>query len=662
MIRRWVAVTLLAATIVLAGGPATAIPDQNDDGSLIEVCSAEVPTPEMPGRGLAGWSTVGGVEPKTLPPADADPFAENSRYSVYDVYGFAGSTFTTYRDGCTPDDVIAYAFTGLANLSLEMPKFAISLTLAALDAALHPTYLDVFDPLLIEGTTALKEALLDNFVPLMLAIGALWIIASYRRGTVTSAAHAVGWALLVLIGASALFTWPVQAGSAADKIIPATVGTMSANINGGSPGSGLADTALYDVWKRGTFGTVSSPVVDEQAPLIYDGQALTWAEARRVQDNPDKAEALYEEKADQWKEAAETLEDEDPDAYARLIGDNAQNRIGVTAISWVTLLAALPFLVACIILIIGCYLIVRIMVMLSPALATIGVLSPMSGIVIASVTLVGTALLNLVMFSAGMLATLLGIDVLFDPRSGMPPWLAVLLVGVWSLMAWGFLSPVRNLRQLANPRRMVGDGMAAANPARYARKGAETAWGAAKTAAVAGAAGATAGAAAVGTAALLDDDDDDDRSPRTYRHAETYSQPAPVEPVALPAAPVTVAAAPLPAAATVEQPALAAAHDHHPNGSPPPADPDRPAGGGTPAQTAAPDVAATPFPPPPAPDVPTTDDGQRIYYPGEELPSDLPPDPILPDQVDDERVWVVPTYRPEEADDDADTGAEVEHR
>ena len=80
----------------------------------------ESPTPDMPGEGLAAFFEKA---PDPLPKQE-DPFAEDSRTTIYEQYGYSGLRWHTYDLGCGPDaarNPDAVIGTALSNWIINIP-------------------------------------------------------------------------------------------------------------------------------------------------------------------------------------------------------------------------------------------------------------------------------------------------------------------------------------------------------------------------------------------------------------------------------------------------------------------------------------------------------------------------------------------------------------
>lgn len=513
---------------VLAPSPANAVLGIGPD------CK-EAPIPEAPGGGISGF--LGGA-PANLPSDASGTFVDGA--PSYSHYGLAGLTFNTYDLGCGPDavrDPGAIIGTTIANWGLEGTKFGVSLTNAVMGAAYNPDYLQVFDPLLTSATGTLQDSIFDVWVPVVIVVVGVTLVWSSRKSQWSKTAATVGWALLVMLLAAAVFRWPVAAGTVADDSMTTVLGSVNAGINGTDPGDdpvegasqALTSTVLWEQWKMGTFGRSNSATADKYAEDVYRATTLTWQEAQDVRNGDD---GIIEQKADDFKEIASQIEEDDPDAYEYLTGHKGQGRIAAAMVSAFAMLCVAPFLLMGSLLLIGAYLIIRMAVVFFPVIATIGIAYQFRGAVKGVGSVVAAAVINSVMFGVGIAVTMLAVRILLRPSSGLPLWLSLVLMAVLTFIMWVAMKPLRKLTVMANPSRMFGDAAGSFGKVGDSVKGAAGDIAKGVVAAYGGA------AAAIATSELVDDDDKEGEGKPTAaqsNRSENYSATATVVPSASPA-------------------------------------------------------------------------------------------------------------------------------
>ena len=460
--RRRALAALFALVAALLGGlvvaPAAAalpsIPGLSDCKSA--------PTPEVPGRGVVGFFES---PPKTPPPA-GDPFAPNSTTTIYQQYGYAGLRFNTYDLGCGPDVLVAPAATtgtSVANWLITMPKAAVAATGAVLGAAFAPTFLQVFDPLVNQVVQTLRRTVFDQWAALVVAALGLLLVWRARQASLASSAAAVGWALLVMVLATMVFRWPLVAGHAADQTVTSTLGAVTGGLNGTQPGAGgspsdrsiagMQEALLYQAWLGGTFGDANSDVAKRYGPVIFDSQAMTWAQAQVLKADPARGQQIIAAKQKTFQDTAAKIKAQDPDAYDYLTGNRSDSRVGYALLAGLAAMCAVPFLLIAGLLVLGALIIVRFGVMLFPAFATLGLFPTMRGLVTGIGNTLAAALINAIVFGIGAAVAVRGIGILLAPSTGLPPWLDVVLLLLFTIVMWAALRPFRRLTQMVDRNR-----------------------------------------------------------------------------------------------------------------------------------------------------------------------------------------------------------------
>lgn len=505
----WLAIA--AAMIVVPSwfSTAAAIPGIDD-------CK-DAPTPDVPGQGVAGFFSN---SPDKIPAA-ADPFAASPKTTIYEQYGYAGLRWSTYDLGCgpdamrNPDAVIGTAF---ANWVIQPALALTALTGSVTEVAFNPTFLNVFDPVITRVSSALHENLFATWIPAVLALLGILLIWRANRASLATSAAAVGWALIVVILATALFRWPIPAGHAADLTVTRTLGAAVEKLDGHdeqvNPGTAVAsnvvDSIFYEAWLAGTLGSGDSRTAEKYGDDLFRAQALTWAEARLLERDPDAGRELLESKQEAWKDIADKIEEEDPNAYEYLTGQRSDTRVGYAFLALLAAFLSLPFLLVSALLLLGCFIIVRLAVMLFPAFATLGAFPQGRGLITGLGRTVAAAIVNSIVFGIGAGITVSVLGILMAP-SGAPAWLGLVLMPLFSFVMWMALKPFRRLTSMVSPDddhfRRASDSFNNAGAGIGSR---------AKDALVTAAAASVGAGAAVFAAKKATDDDSDD-GPETER-------------------------------------------------------------------------------------------------------------------------------------------------
>ncbi len=609
-LRRLVSLALLLGTFVLLVGtaPASAVGVAAFPG----LDCTESPTPDMPGDGITAFFEKA---PDPLPQQE-DPFASGAKTTIYEQYGYAGLRWHTYDLGCGPDaarNPDAVIGTSLSNWVLNIPVSLSALTSSVTAAAFQPSFMNVFDPAVQQISKALHRSLFATWVPAVIALLGLLVLLKARRAALATTAAAAGWALIVVLLATAVFRWPLEAGHAADQTVTGSLGAVVNKIDGAhtdvppavAVSSNIQESLFYHSWVAGTLGSTDSPTARKYGSRLFKAQALTWREAYVVRHDQARGKRIIETKKDEWKSLASRVKAADPVAYENLTGKRSDNRVGYALLSTLGAFAALPFLLAAVLLLLGSFVVVRLAVMLFPAFATLGVFPAGRGLVTGIGRTVGAALVNAVIFGIGAAVTIRVIGVILDPGAHLPGWLTLVLMPLFGLTMWIALKPFRRLTAMVSPNSNLFGDTAGALGGTSRRAGR---W--AKRAAATGVGVFTGNVAAA--AALQPDGQEAPATDEVPERAE--------------ARPYVDTGSPGPAAPTVEQPSLESVR----GGQTPPPEEHQP----------------TPDGGPPGPSFTSGADGDHtsedVGVPVTSEAAPLPP--VEPEWVDGEEVYTV--YRP----------------
>lgn len=370
----------------------------------------DAPVAQLPGSGVTGFLDPG---PAT-PPQPLDPFSTSPRTSVYEQFGYAGLGWHTYDLGCggAMRDMEATLDTTTGNLLLSAATWGTAATNGLHNKVSHPEqYMAPLDDVVTAVTQRLHDSIWSPWGgAALLGVGALLLLysASGRLSSVTSGA---AWALLVLAALAGIAQYPTRVATFFDGAVTSSIASINSGVTGLSSlppasdparaqGALVVDRVLYDSWLRGQLGSTDSAAATRWGPTLFKASAFTWAEAQQAQRSPEAGRKLTERKAETWKKTAAQIQKTDPVAYGYLQGKSG----GRAGTGLVTMLGAtftgLFRLVADIFLFAGLVML-RLLVMMFPAVAVIGVLAPMASIVRRVFAMGGASVVNVIAFSAG---------------------------------------------------------------------------------------------------------------------------------------------------------------------------------------------------------------------------------------------------------------------
>jgi hypothetical protein len=435
--------SLVLATAASASPMIPGIPDCKD-----------APLAQLPGDGLTGF-----LDGKPDPlPAQGDPFTRSPRTSVYEQYGYAGLTWHTYDLGCGGDlrDVSASSDTMIGNAALSFATWGVAATNGLHNKIAHPAdYMAPLDDVVTAVSARIKESVWGAWggaAMLGVVVLLLWYSSAGRLSAVTKAA---AWALLVLVVMSGVAQYPARVSTFFDETVTGTIGQVNAataglsNVPGTSDparaqGGLLVDRLLYDSWLRGEFGTPDSPAARRWGPPLFAASAYTWAEAAQAQD-PARARKLAERKAAAWKRIATEIQEKDPNAYLALQG-KAGGRAGVGVMAIFAVVFTSVFRIVADLFMFAGLVMLRFLVMFLPAIAVLGVMAPMSGIVHRVANMAGASVVNVIAFAAGTAVHTTVVSALLSrAQLGGMNLLILTLCFVSTLVAFVILFPLMSL-------------------------------------------------------------------------------------------------------------------------------------------------------------------------------------------------------------------------
>lgn len=446
------------------------------------------PTPRTPGTGLTGQ-------------LDPTPAPGTSRYATY---GYAPLHWSLYDEPSVishPSDLGSVTESSADNMVggwlLGAAVFIVALGNGLGRVIDPPVFLNKLDGLVKTLTDALDAGVWKPYLALALIVVCLGIIITGdRRQNLSAAWNSAFWAVgvLALVGYVVLFSTTI--GSSADKLVSSTVDGIYASVGGQSTatpaaaGSMEIDEVIYPQWLNGLLGSSTSATAVKYGPLLYQASGYTWAETG---GNGSKAPtaATAKQLSNEWKAAAQDIKASDPAAYDHLTDANP-GRVGAGAVALIAAILTMSFRLIADFLILAALLLLRVAVVLMPAVGVIGINDHMSGVLRDLVAKVGSALISCIVFSAGA-----AVNVRFDGAalssfSGLPVEVGLVVCGAFAVLLWVVLKPYRRMTA------MVGAGMSGVAGRRNHRRSSErgeSRVAAAAAAAVGGAIGGTAGVA-----------------------------------------------------------------------------------------------------------------------------------------------------------------------
>jgi hypothetical protein len=423
------------------------------------------PTPSAPDSGMAGWFA-------SRPESSTKPGASG----LYSQYGYAGYSYTTYDlGGCAstlthPDNKFE---TTVANGEFMIATSIIGASNAVRERAWDPAQMWGWaDPLVQQATRAVYEQVFSVFGTITVAIVGLYLIWRSRQSDMSAAMTTAGWALLVMVGVTAVAAWPTFSAHIADQTLVSALNAVHGAVGPPSdeipanqcklpnpaackdnrlPAVRASDTVtesmLFRNWVRGELGSADSATAQKYGQALYDAKSYSWSEIEDIRRDPALRDPIIQRKNAQWMKVAEQIKAEDPEAYQYLQGINGMDRIGA---GFIAMLAAVLFamfdLTAALLVLLG-FLLFRWAVIAAPILGTVGLLRPASAGVRRLANAVVAAMFNIVIFGTGAAIYLFAVDLIMKTAT-LPGWLQVVLVWLCGVVGWILLRPYRRITQL----------------------------------------------------------------------------------------------------------------------------------------------------------------------------------------------------------------------
>ncbi|MDR7323828.1 putative membrane protein [Catenuloplanes niger] len=337
------------------------------------------------------------------------------------------------------------------------------------------------DPLVDQATRAVYEKVFSVFGIVTLCIVGIYLLWRSQQSDMSNAMTTAGWALLVMVGVTALAAWPVKSANIADSTLITSLGVVhnaigpakddippdkcampnpDACVDKRPPAVRSSDTVteamLYRNWLRGVLGSAESETAKKYGEALYDARALRWEESEKIRENPATRDATIEAKKRQWMKIAEQIKTENPEAYEYLQGKKGMERIGA---GFIAMLAATLFalfdITAAILVLLG-FLIFRWAVIAAPILGTVGLLRPAGEGLRRLANAVVAAVFNIAIFGTGAAIYLFAVDLIMSTAT-LPGWLQVVLVFLCGVVGWMLLRPYRRITQLGGKNNAAAD-------------------------------------------------------------------------------------------------------------------------------------------------------------------------------------------------------------
>lgn len=415
------------------------------------------PVATVPGRGLSGWLLR---NPDNIP-APGDPFAEHPTTTIYEQYGWSGFAWPVYDPGCggAARDPGAYVYNTITSSIQSLNVWLGSLMSSVVDAALHPTWAGVFDPVVQKVSDALRNGIFTPWAPIAWMLTGVIILCFAAKWESRKVMAAFGGALIVTTITITVFSYPVKASRVYDTAIPSVIGDVSQTLNGNPNASANTDpsvsasSVIYDdlyvqQWIQGLLGCTQCPVAKKYGGGLFDASHITWAEKQEYEKSAHNAKDIQNKKKEKFKDLASKVQDEDPDAYGYLAGKRGPEQLGASLTTFFGWWVTAPFIILASGLVIAAFLIAKIAVELLPLIGLISIPPKTRKLIYITGEKVLAAGLNSIAFFVGGLVNIVADSIILNPATPLPGFMRFVLCLIMMIILWVLLKPATKLLEL----------------------------------------------------------------------------------------------------------------------------------------------------------------------------------------------------------------------
>lgn len=428
--------------------PATPAP-----GAVLTPGAPAVPT--IPGQPLGPP-----VPPLLGPPAPAAPIAPAvpaDATTVYQQYGMGGLVWIDYDPGCKPKISAGL----IADLSLSGLSLVTSTSIAVTRYAFTPSTLALLDPIINLATKTFGNTLFLPLLPIAgVFLGVVIIFAGRRSGALSAALETAAYLVGMVCLAFACLLYPLALAPQVDAATTgavASVGEALAGDTNGNPGASYADSlgsnltqsVVYNTWCSGNVGRTTGKTAEEFCPRILAASTLTRAEYAAVIADPKALSGLKDQKANEYKAVAKDLLAADPVAYRYLAGNESAARVGYTVLGWATWLVSGLFALMGFLFLLYALLVVRFVIPVIPLVVLAAIYPRWRHYLWGLLNYVAAAVVAGTVLSVTAVAIIAAAGALLAPGSGVPWFLALLMLAAMSIAAWRLTKPLRHVRALS---------------------------------------------------------------------------------------------------------------------------------------------------------------------------------------------------------------------
>jgi hypothetical protein len=414
----------------------------------------QVPAPQAPHSGISGTIDPG------FPTQVGTPDLNEPNFGPYvNQFYVRPPAWSAYDEGCKPDPTGSAGWQStIGNVLMGGASVLVSVT-SAIHRQVSPPDLHFLDGIVRTGTQAVKDALFDPWIGVAFLLLAGWLVLRAMKGELHGV-FTTGAAAVVLVGlAAVLVNQAVQMSSYFDQMASDTVGGIYSTMNpsgGGNPfdpasprAGAVTDVVLYQNWLRGMVGDPNSEVAKKYGTRLLNDTTYTIAEWNAIQADHTKEDAIDKAKGDDFTKVAKEIKKDYPAAY-RVLQGKTGDRAGAGLFAAISALCVTLFLAFADLLLFMGLLMVRVAVVVFPAIAIVAIFPRFRHLATGLVGTVGTGLFNALIFAAASAFDLLAIQQLVGPDAKIPRWFGLTLCAVLSVVLWKLLKPRQRFKDMTS--------------------------------------------------------------------------------------------------------------------------------------------------------------------------------------------------------------------
>ena len=430
-------------------------------------CKGDAPLPSSPYGHLA-------VRPAIV--STADPFTTPG-VSIQSVYG-TSYKWWTYDNGCSPQDGIMPSLgANIGNLlGLELPGLLPSWGQGLFSLVVDPaSWIGSLDTTVATVTASTAAGTWFPWLSVAMTLVAILTLLRARRGQLSGSINAVAWALLVLVVTSWAVSYPVESVKLLDDGVQTAVVDIADGFNHGDlvgpvAARSTADKAaaaqktldaqwdtltrqtVFRSWAEGAFGNADGETARKYGAGVFKATHFSWSEYDTYAKDPAGAGArIIEAKAQQFRQLADEIQQEDPLAYDYFTGNRWGERITSALLGFASVLTVALFLVAAGVFVVGAYVLIRLLLPFSPVAGVVFLVETTRDVALALFKkVVKPLVMGPIFFLAALVVLRYNVGIL---RSDLPGWLKLVLVFLVAWLVWKMLRPATVLPRIKIPGR-----------------------------------------------------------------------------------------------------------------------------------------------------------------------------------------------------------------